>query len=129
MSGLPFVSGSSIDGFNPRARQHSRRSLEIYSSLAKQFSQTHWLTIEAQILRQTATLREGASDPDSQTERLLSVLALVRTGLEAGSLKWTLGTKNKDGAHLARALLTEAETLSKQLDKGTAVLLVNHRLY
>lgn len=101
-----------------RARSHTKRALDIYASLVKDFNRTQWSAIEAQLLRQTLVLREGATDTNGQTEKLLAVLALIRNGLSTGSLKWTLETRQTDGSELASSLLAEARELSEQLDKG-----------
>lgn len=101
-----------------RARKNTQRSLAIYSDLIKEFSQTNWTAVEAQLLRQTIALREGTTNQVDRTERLLSVLALIRTGLTTGSLKWTLDTTDADGRETAGSLLEEARKLSRQFDKG-----------
>jgi hypothetical protein len=101
-----------------RARSHTKRALDIYASLIKDFNRTQWTAVEAQLLRQTLVLREGATDANGQSEKLLSVLALIRNGLSTGSLRWTLQTRQTDGSELASSLLAEARRLSEQLEKG-----------
>lgn len=107
---------------NPfRARSNQKRALNIYADLVDDFSRTRWTAVEAQLLRQTVSLREGVKDAQGQTERLLSILALLRNGLSTGSLSWTLASKRIDGAEAASSWLEEARQLSQQLDKGAMV--------
>lgn len=88
------------------------------------------MAVEAQLLRQTVSLREQCQDAKDQTDRLLSIMALLRNGLFTESLSWTLGSKRIDGSEAASSLLAEARQLSQQLDKGNhhLVLQRNDRL-
>jgi hypothetical protein len=51
-------------------------------------------------------------------DRLVSVLALIKTGLEIGKLEWSIGEKDNDLIQIAGSLISDVRTLSQQLDKG-----------
>lgn len=63
-------------------------------------------------------MRSDSTDKAVQKERLLAVLALIRTGMEMGSLKWSMGEHQADSKEVAERLMKDVRILSEQLEKG-----------
>lgn len=105
-----------------RLRENAKASEGLYSTLTSTFSHTSWRGIESQLLRQTCALQHELAQPKDQ---LLSTLALIRSGLEAGSLRWTLAGagayQSRQGDASARSLMADVKRLSEKMDKGVPV--------
>ena len=105
-----------------RLREDAKASEGLYSTLTSTFSHTSWKGIESQLQRQTCALQHELAHPKDQ---LLSTLALIRSGLEAGSLRWTLAEAGADqprqGDASASNLMADVKRLSEKMDKGNPV--------
>lgn len=105
-----------------RGRKPSAQKL--YSHLPAHYVDLRWIKIESFLLAQCTRLQ---TELDMQKERLLSTLALIRSGVEFGARIWTLdvmgmseatGAEDEGRARLAKKLMEDVHTLSKTLSKG-----------
>lgn len=107
-----------------QARNRPATSEEIYTTLSTRYAENGWKLIEAQLLRQCTALQERLG---RSRERLLSTLALVRTGMAPSALstsKWTLGgAMGRNEGEVAKGLMKDVKELSRLLDKGAYIRL------
>ncbi|KAI5476177.1 hypothetical protein MNV49_000338 [Pseudohyphozyma bogoriensis] len=90
----------------------------LYLRLPAHYVDTRWVKIESALLSRSTNLQGHL---DMTKERLLSSLALIRTGVEFGGKEWKLDT-DEDEVELARRLMKDVYDLSKTLSKDFAAI-------
>ncbi|BGP18137.1 hypothetical protein JCM10213v2_006192 [Rhodosporidiobolus nylandii] len=105
-------------------RQRPSVAQKLYSQLPAHYTDARWSLIESHLLNRCAQVQ---GELDLPKDRLLSTLALIRTGMTSQPPRWGLeavadeGTGSGDGkarmAALAKKLMDDVYTLSATLSK------------
>ncbi|GAA5902878.1 transport protein particle complex II subunit TRS130 [Sporobolomyces salmoneus] len=111
-------------------RSRPAAAQKLFSQLPAHYVDLRWTSLESHLLSQCTSLQ---SQLDMSKERLLSTLALIRSGIEFGAKEWSLRAlrededhedeENKDG-HLATTLMKDIYDLSSTLTKDFAAVAV-----
>lgn len=104
-----------------RNRSRSTQSLKLYAPLPAHYVNARWSLLESSLVSECISLQETL---DLSKERLLSTLALVRTGVEFCSKQWGLDLnrgKETVRSSLADKLMKEIYDLSALLTKGASI--------
>lgn len=95
---------------------------KLFSQLPAHYVDLRWTALESHLLSQCTSLQ---STLDMPKERLLSTLALIRSGIEIGAREWSLRALREDEDHeddndaeLATSLMRDVYELSSTLSKG-----------
>ncbi|GAA6060213.1 hypothetical protein JCM10212_002292 [Sporobolomyces blumeae] len=106
-------------------RSRPAAAQKLFSQLPAHYVDLRWVQLESYLLSQCTSLQ---STLDMPKERLLSTLALVRSGVEFGAKEWTMPSLHEDGdgkekdAELAKKLMEDVHELSTTLSKDFAAI-------
>ncbi|GAA5847602.1 hypothetical protein JCM3766R1_000806 [Sporobolomyces carnicolor] len=99
---------------------------KLFSQLPAHYVDLRWTALESHLLSQCTSLQ---STLDMPKERLLSTLALIRSGIEIGAREWSLRALREDEDHeddndaeLATSLMRDVYELSSTLSKDFAAV-------
>ncbi|BGP09807.1 hypothetical protein JCM10049v2_005681 [Rhodotorula toruloides] len=99
---------------------------KLFSQLPTTYTDLRWTAIESYLLSQCTSLQESL---DMSKDRLLSTLALVRSGVTVGSKEWGLEPVldhvvdwKRQNAELAKKLMDDVYQLSATLSKDFAAV-------
>ncbi|GEM10221.1 transmembrane protein [Rhodotorula toruloides] len=105
-----------------QCRERLPTAQKLFSQLPTTYTDLRWTTIESYLLSQCTSLQESLEMPK---DRLLSTLALVRSGVTVGSKDWGLEPVldhvvdwKRQNAELAKKLMDDVYQLSATLSKG-----------
>lgn len=106
-------------------RNRPTTAQKLYSNLPAHYVDMRWVKIESSLLTQCTRLQ---GQLDMSRERLLSTLALLRSGVEFRSNSWRLETaeavdtgSGDSSVELAKKLMDDVYQLSGTLTKGQHV--------
>ncbi|GAA5937732.1 transport protein particle complex II subunit TRS130 [Sporobolomyces koalae] len=98
---------------------------KLFAQLPAHYVDLRWTWLESHLLAQCTALQ---TELDMSKERLLSTLALIRSGIEFGSKRWSLRALREDGdghekdKELATTLMEDVYKLSATLTKDFAAV-------
>ncbi|GAA5964623.1 hypothetical protein JCM3765_007645 [Sporobolomyces pararoseus] len=99
---------------------------KLFSQLPAHYVDLRWTSLEAHLLSQCTSLQ---AQLDMSKERLLSTLALIRSGIEFGAKEWNLRAlreddddEEKQDSELASSLMKDVYDLSSSLSKDFAAV-------
>jgi hypothetical protein len=111
-----------------RCRERDQSAQKLYARLPSHYVDYRWLRIESLLLLRSNKLQERLELPK---ERLLTSLALVRAGIEFGSISWSLDSLRdtesptsspEEKKKLATQLMADVRRLASLLTKGAFIL-------
>ncbi|BGP01777.1 hypothetical protein NBRC10513v2_005416 [Rhodotorula toruloides] len=109
-----------------QCRERLPTAQKLFSQLPTTYTDLRWTAIESYLLSQCTSLQESLDMPK---DRLLSTLALVRSGVSVGSKEWGLEPVldhvvdwKRQNAELAKKLTDDVYQLSATLSKDFAAV-------
>ncbi|GAA5838208.1 hypothetical protein JCM5353_006041 [Sporobolomyces roseus] len=106
-------------------RSRPASAQKLFSQLPAHYVDLRWTSLESHLLSQCTALQARL---EMSKERLLSTLALVRSGIEFGAKEWNLRALTEDGdgneknVDLATSLMKDVHALSADLSKDFAAV-------
>ncbi|GAA5988713.1 hypothetical protein JCM5350_001988 [Sporobolomyces pararoseus] len=107
-------------------RSRTVAAQKLFSQLPAHYVDLRWTSLEAHLLSQCTSLQ---AQLDMSKERLLSTLALIRSGIEIGAKEWNLRALREDDdeeerqdSELASSLMKDVYDLSSSLSKDFAAV-------
>lgn len=106
-------------------RSRPAAAQKLFSQLPAHYVDLRWTSLESHLLAQCTSLQ---AQLELSKERLLSTLALIRSGIEFGAKEWSLRALREDDdddegkdAELAKSLMKDVYDLSGTLSKGLSI--------
>ncbi|GAA5881145.1 hypothetical protein JCM16303_004817 [Sporobolomyces ruberrimus] len=107
-------------------RSRPAAAQKLFSQLPAHYVDLRWTSLESHLLAQCTSLQ---AQLELSKERLLSTLALIRSGIEFGAKEWSLRALREDDdddegkdAELAKSLMKDVYDLSGTLSKDFAAV-------